>query len=90
MLFLQNLLYCLMFIIPVKCAVRNNGLNCLYFYPAEYIEEAERRGIADKESAMKKGKCFDKERLGYSIIFSSCTCNSRPCGIGWKNLISPR
>lgn len=33
MLFLlQNVLYCLMFILPVKCAVRNNGLNCLYFY----------------------------------------------------------
>ena len=58
MLFLQCVLYCLMFILPVKFAVRNNGLNCLYFYSPEYIEEAQRRGIADKEATMKKGKRF--------------------------------
>ena len=59
MLFLlQNVLYCLMFIFPVKCAVRNNGLNCLYFYPREFIEEAQKRGIADKDAVMKKGKRF--------------------------------
>ena len=59
MLFLlQNVLYCLMFIFPVKCAVRNNGLNCLYFYPTEFIEEAQKRGIADKDAVMKKGKRF--------------------------------
>ena len=58
MLLLQNILYCLLFILLVKCAVRNNGLNCLYFYPKEYIEEAHKRGIADKDATMKKGKCF--------------------------------
>lgn len=59
MLFLlQNVLYCLMFILPVKCAVRNNGLNCLYFYPPEFIEEAQKRGIADKDAVMKKGMHF--------------------------------
>ena len=55
---LQNILYCLLFILLVKCAVRNNGLNCLYFYPKEYIEEAHKRGIADKDATMKKGKRF--------------------------------
>lgn len=58
MLLLQNILYCLLFILLVKCAVRNNGLNCLYFYPKEYIEEAHKRGIADKDATMKKGKRF--------------------------------
>lgn len=57
-LMLQNILYCLLFILPVKCAVRNNGMNCLYFYPKEYIEEADRRGLADKDAVMKRGKRF--------------------------------
>ena len=43
---LQNILFCLLFISLVKCAARNNGLNCLYFYPKEYIEEAHKRGLA--------------------------------------------
>ncbi len=54
----QLVLYCLLYILLVKCAVRNSGLNCLYFYPKEYIEEAHRRGIADKDAVMKKGKRF--------------------------------
>ena len=58
MFVLQNILYCLLFIVLVKCAVRNSGLNCLYFYPSEFIEEAQKRGIADKEATMKKGKQF--------------------------------
>lgn len=57
-LLLQNILYCLLFILPVRCAVRNNGMNCLYFYPKEYIEEADRRGLADKDAVMKRGKRF--------------------------------
>ncbi len=58
MFVLQNILYCLLFIGLVKCAVRNSGLNCLYFYPPEFIEEAQKRGLADKEATMKKGKQF--------------------------------
>lgn len=58
MLLLQNVLYCLLYILLVKCAVKNNGLNCLYFYPEEYIDEAQKRGIADKDTVMKKGKHF--------------------------------
>ena len=58
MLILQILLYCALFAVLVKGAVRDNGLNCLYFYPKEYIEEAEKRGLADKDVTMKKGKHF--------------------------------
>ena len=31
MLFLQLCLYCLLFFLLVKAAVRNDGRNCLYF-----------------------------------------------------------
>lgn len=58
MFVLQNILYCLLYFLLVKCTVRNNGLNCLYFYPPEFIEEAQKRGIADKDSTMKRGKKF--------------------------------
>ena len=59
LLAIQNVCYCLLFLGLVKCAVRNSGMNCLYFYPKEYIDEAQKRGIiADKEAVMKKGKRF--------------------------------
>ena len=58
LILVQLVLYCLLYILLVKCAVRDSGRNCLYFYPKEYIEEAERRGIADKKTTMKKGKRF--------------------------------
>ena len=58
LILLQLALYCLLYILLVKCAAGNNGLRCLYFYPKAYIEEAHRRGIADKDAVMKKGKHF--------------------------------
>ena len=45
MLLLQLILYCLLFLL-VKCAAKDSGLNCIYFYPKEYINEAEKRGLA--------------------------------------------
>ena len=57
-LLLQLVLYCLIYILLVKYAVKDSGLNCLYFYPKEYLEEAHRRGIADKDAEMEKGKRF--------------------------------
>lgn len=53
-LFFQIVLYCLLYLLLVKCAVRDSGRNCLYFYPKEYIAEAQRRGIADRDEVMKK------------------------------------
>lgn len=58
MLFFQIVLYCLLYLLLVKCAVRDSGRNCLYFYPREYIAEAQQRGIADRDEVMKKGKRF--------------------------------
>ena len=46
MLLLQNVLCCLLYTLLIKCAVRNDGRNRLYFYPKEYIEEAQKHGIA--------------------------------------------
>ena len=56
MLVLQNVLYCLLFLLMVKCLARSSGKNCLYFYPKEFIAEADRRGLTDKNALMKKGK----------------------------------
>ena len=58
MILLELVLYCLLFFLLVKGAARNSGPNCLYFYSKEYLDEAQKRGIADKESTMKKGKRF--------------------------------
>ena len=41
-----------------KMCSEEHGRNCLYFYPKEYIEEAQKRGIADKETVMKRSKWF--------------------------------
>lgn len=56
LLVFQLLLYCLLFIAMVKVLARDSGLNCLYFYPQDYIDEAARRGLADRDAVTKKGK----------------------------------
>ena len=38
--------------------MKNDGRNCLYFYPPAFIDEAARRGLADKDETMKRGKRF--------------------------------
>ena len=46
---------CLLFFLLVRYAVKNDGLNCIYFYPQAYIDEAQKRGLTEKDTAMKKG-----------------------------------
>lgn len=58
LLLLQNVLYCLLYALLIKCAVKNDGRNCLYFYPKDFLEEAQKRGIADKKTVMKRSKWF--------------------------------
>lgn len=58
MLVVQIALFCLLYILMVKFAVRDSGLNCLYFYPKDFLAEADRRGLADKDAVMKKGTRF--------------------------------
>ncbi len=56
LLVFQLILYCLLFIGMVKVLARDSGKNCLYFYPQDYITEADKRGLADKDAVMKRGK----------------------------------
>ena len=58
LLLFQIILYCLLYLALVKCAVRDSGRNCLYFYPQEFLDEAQKRGIANKDEEMRKGKRF--------------------------------
>lgn len=58
LLIIQLILYCLLFFLMVKAAVKDNGMNCLYFYPPAFIDEAAKRGLADKDETMKRGKRF--------------------------------
>ena len=59
LILLQLALFCFLFIFMVKCAARDSGINCLYFYPKEYIAEALKRGVITDEGAlMKKRKQF--------------------------------
>lgn len=51
---LQTALYCLL----VKCAVKASGRNSRCFYPKACLDEAQRRGIANREAEMKKGSRF--------------------------------
>ena len=52
MLALLITLYCLLFLLLVKLAVRDSGIHCLYFYPKPYLEEAQRRAeiVVDVQS----------------------------------------
>jgi hypothetical protein len=65
LLLLQLTLYCLLFFFMLKLAARDNGLNCLYFYPQDYIEKAVERGLADRAETRKKGKRF---MIPFSVI----------------------
>lgn len=38
--------------------MKNDGRNCLYFYPTAYIDEAQRRGLAEHGDVMRCGKRF--------------------------------
>jgi hypothetical protein len=62
---LQLIMFCLLFIFMVKLAARDSGLNCLYFYPKDYIEKAAELGLADKDETGKKGKRF---MIPFSLI----------------------
>ena len=72
LLLLQIILCCLLYLALVKCAVRDSGRNCLYFYPDAYLDEAQRRGIADKTEELRKGKTLDTAlQSGYHRAFSA-------------------
>ena len=71
------------------CAAGNSGINCLYFYPKEYIEEAERRGLADKDAVMKKGKRFNADLLRRDVRRSDSDNLRLERGHGLQNGVYP-
>lgn len=61
MIFLQLILYCLLFTLMVKYAVRGGAINGLYFYPKTVQERAIEIGLITKESMQHKRKIFMTE-----------------------------
>ena len=58
MIVLQLVLFCALFTLMVKLAVRNNALNALYFYPKPVQERVYQLSLTDRETVARKRKCF--------------------------------
>jgi hypothetical protein len=55
---LQIAVYCGLYFWLIRVEAKDSGMNCLYFYPKEYQNEAFARGLADKITTRKKGVAF--------------------------------
>ena len=58
MLIIQLVLFCLLFTLMVKLAVRNNAINALYFYPKPVQERAFALGLADRTAVKRNRTIF--------------------------------
>ena len=58
MIVLQLILFCVLFALMVKLAVRNDALNALYFYPKPVQERVYELGLTDRETVARKRKQF--------------------------------
>lgn len=58
MIVLQLALFCALFTLMVKIGAGSSALNCLYFYPKEYQEQAFRLNLTDRETVARKRKQF--------------------------------
>ena len=58
MIVIQLVLYCLLFTLMVKLAVRNKAVNALYFYPKPVQERAFALGLATREKVSRDMKIF--------------------------------
>lgn len=58
MIILQMILFCALFALMVKLAVRNDALNALYFYPKPVQERVYDLGLTDRETVARKRKRF--------------------------------
>ena len=61
MIILQLILYCLLFTLMVKYAVRGGAVDGLYFYPKEVQERAIAIGLTDRETMQRRRKVFMTE-----------------------------
>ena len=58
MIVIQLILYCLLFTLMVKLAMRNKAVNALYFYPKPVQERAFALGLATREKVSRDMKIF--------------------------------
>ena len=58
MIFIQLILYCLLFTAMVRFAVREGAVGGLYFYPKTVQERAFEIGLSDRETMMRNKKNF--------------------------------
>ena len=58
MIILQLILFCALFVLMVKLAVRKEALNALYFYPKPVQERVYDLGLTDRETVARKRKRF--------------------------------
>ena len=58
MIVLQLVLFCALFTLLVRIGAGSSALNCLYFYPKEYQEQAFRLNLTDQETVARKRKRF--------------------------------
>lgn len=58
MIILQLILFCALFALMVKLAVRNDALNALYFYPKPVQERVYDLSLTDRETVARKRKRF--------------------------------
>lgn len=63
MIVLQLILFCALFPLMVKLAVRNDALNASYFYPKPVQERVYKLGLTDRETVARKRKRFMMFRL---------------------------
>ena len=61
MIAVQLILYCLLFTLMVRYAVRGGAIDGLYFYPKEVQERAIAIGLTDRETMQRKRKVFMTE-----------------------------
>ncbi|WP_242829196.1 hypothetical protein [Butyrivibrio sp. AD3002] len=60
---IQLILYCLLFTVMVKYAVRGGAIDGLYFYPKPVQERAFEIGLTTREIMQKKRRIFMTELL---------------------------
>lgn len=58
MIALQLVLFCALFTLMVKLAVRGDALNALYFYPKPVQERVFELGLTDRETVARRRKRF--------------------------------
>lgn len=58
LLLLQLVFFCALFTGLVRMAAGSTALNCLYFYPKSYQEQAYRLGLTDRETVARKRRRF--------------------------------